>query len=238
MQRRIRPTAFTSAIAVLGLCAAFGSAAQSLEPGTPLAQAGKADISTPTAAGRIEAVVLKQGYGMGYGGAITLRYAPAVLLRDGSYTTDVDSALQAQPRIDGRWRRDGGGFELIARDGKRARVPAQMRARPADPGATLAGAYRSLSGAGGQNLHVAVVAAWKNLRFARDGSVRAAQGAGADAGNLVTGGSRAAVARYRLDGHTIALTHPDGRTETRLFYFFPDSDNTIGLGADTLSARP
>ena len=153
MQRRIRPTAFTSAIAVLGLCAAFGSAAQSLEPGTPLAQAGKADISTPTAAGRIEAVVLKQGYGMGYGGAITLRYAPAVLLRDGSYTTDVDSALQAQPRIDGRWRRDGGGFELIARDGKRARVPAQMRARPADPGATLAGAYRSLSGAGGQNLH-------------------------------------------------------------------------------------
>lgn len=54
---------------------------------------------------------------------------------------------------------------------------------------------------------------------------------------MATNGRQAAIARYRLDGHAITLTFPDGRTETRLFYFFPDSDTAIGLGSDTLSLR-
>jgi hypothetical protein len=45
------------------------------------------------------------------------------------------------------------------------------------------------------------------------------------------------MARCQLDGCAIALANADGRVETRLFYFFPDSDNAIGLGDDTLSKR-
>jgi hypothetical protein len=189
------------------------------------------------AASRIEAVVLDQGYGMGYNGMITLEYQPMVLFKDGRYTSHADSAVMAQPRIDGRWQRDAAGYALIGNNGKVLHVPAKLRARPAAPGGTLEGAYRSLSGVGQAGTGVAVVAAWKNLQFGRDGSVRLAQGAGASTGDTVTHGSRAGMARYQLDGYAIALAHADGRVETRLFYFFPDSDNAIGLGDDTLSKR-
>lgn len=183
----------------------------------------------------IEAIVLEQGYSAGFGGAITLRYKPRVLFSDGSYTADAATALQPQPRIDGRWKRDGDGWTLTPDDGKDVKLPAKMLARPATPGATLEGAYRSLSGVGNVQNNVPVVAAWKNLQFARDGSVRTAQGAGSD--DMAAYGHQAVMARYRLDGYTMALTYPDGRTETRLFYFFPDSDTAIGLGGDTLSLR-
>jgi hypothetical protein len=186
---------------------------------------------------RIEAVVLRQGYSMGYGGAITLEYKPAVLFRDGSYSEDTARALEGNARVDGRWQRSGGGWALTPSKGKPVDVSAKMLARPAKAGATLDGAYRSLSGVGGPNANVAMVAAWKNVQFSSDGTMRQAQGAGADAGSVVTASSKAIAARYQLSGYSIAMTYPDGHTETKLFYLFPDSDNAIGLGGSTLSKR-
>lgn len=185
----------------------------------------------------IEAVLLEQGYASGYGGAITVVYRPRVLFRDGRYTADAARALEAAPPIDGRWQRSGPGWTLTGRDGKTKRIEAKMRARPAPPGATLTGAYRRLSGVGGAPMNVPVVAAWKNLQFFPDGTVQTAQGAGADAGKVFTHDSRSARPRYRLDGHTIEFAHADGRSERRLFYFFPDGDKAIGVGASTLTRR-
>lgn len=186
---------------------------------------------------QIEAVVLQQGYSTGFGGAITLTYRPAVLFSDGTYTGNAARALEGSAPIDGRWKRTDSGWTLNPANGKAVEVAAKMLARPAQPNATLEGEYRSLSGVGATNANAPVVAAWKNLQFARDGSLRAAQGAGASAGSVATASSKTEAATYRLDGYRITITQADGRSETRLFYFFPDSDRAIGLGDSTLSKR-
>ena len=48
---------------------------------------------------------------------------------------------------------------------------------------------------------------------------------------------RARAARYTLNGWTITTTDAEGRSDTRLFYFFPDSNDVIGVGGSTLSRR-
>lgn len=195
--------------------------------------------AAPTAASAdaVEAVVLQQGYGTGVGTSLTVAYRPRVLFKDGTYTADAAHALDARPRIDGTWQRSGSGWALTAHDGKRSQIAARMQARPAPAGSTLEGDYRSLSGVGGAPMNVVAVSAWKNLRFARDGSVQQVQGAGARGGGVATRSAQLRPARYRLDGYTIELVHADGRRERQLFYFFPDSDQVIGLGAATLSQR-
>lgn len=187
----------------------------------------------------IEAVVLHRGHGMGYGGAITVAYRARVLYADGSYTTDAAGALGAQPRIDGRWQRDGGGYVLQPAPGgsKPERIGPTMKARPAPRGATLDGEYRSLSGVGATGMDVPVVAAARALRFARDGTLTAVASASASTGDTVATGHRGAAARYALDGWTITMTGADGRADKRLFYFFPDGDDVIGVGGSTLSRR-
>ena len=40
-------------------------------------------------------------------------------------------------------------------------------------------------------------------------------------------------ARYSIRGHSLQLAYADGRTETRWFYLYPDSDRLIGVGAGT-----
>lgn len=191
------------------------------------------------AAPRIEAVVLHRGHGMGYGGAITVAYRPRVLFADGRYTTDAAQAIADRPRIDGRWQRQGSGYLLqpARQDAKPERIEAAMTARPAARGATLDGEYRSLSGVGAAGTGVPVVAAARAMRFSPDGTVASLSSASAITGTTVSTGHRQAVGRYALDGWTVTLTGADGRAETRLFYFFPDGDDVIGLGAGTLSRR-
>lgn len=216
---RSRTASNWTVVALIAACAAFNAQAKSPD------------------AEKIEAVVLRQGYSMGYGGAMTLTYKPAVLFRDGSYSEDTARALEGNTRVDGRWQRSGAGWALTPSKGKPFDVTAKMLARPAKAGVTLNGEYRSLSGVGNLNDNAPLVAAWKNVQFSSDGTLRQAQGAGADAGNVVTASSKTSATRYQLQGYSIAMTHPDGRTETKLFYLFPDSDNAIGLGGSTLSKR-
>ena len=187
----------------------------------------------------IEAVVLHRGHGMGYGGAITVAYRARVLYGDGRYTTDAKDALGASPRIDGRWQREGGGY-LLQPDkagAKPERIDAKMKARPASRGATLEGEYRSLSGVGATGMGVPVVAAARALHFRKDGSLTANASASAGTGDTVATGHRGAAARYALNGWTITITGAGGRADTRLFYFFPDGDDVIGVGGSTLSRR-
>ncbi len=184
----------------------------------------------------IEAVVLTTAWSpSGIGGSVVMNYRPAVLYKDGSFSGDADRALRSDARIDGRWQRNGSGFVLQGADGKARQVPAKMRARPATAGQPLEGAYRSLSGAGAAGTGVTTVAAFNTMQFETDGRVVLAQGAGASGGGTATHGMRSVVARYRLDGHTITVTHDDGRREQRLFFLFPDSDRAVGVGAMSLS---
>lgn len=194
-------------------------------------------VEAQDALSRIDSVVLVQGYGTGYGGMITVEYRPAILFKDGSYTRDAAGVLGATPRRDGRWTRSGAGWVLTGNDGKSTSVPAKMRARPATRGATLDGVYRKMGGVGTPGTGVAVVATYESMQFARDGSVQMGKAAGASTSSMATSSRSGGAARYQLDGYSVALRHGDGRSERRLFYFFPDSDNAIGVGGTTLSKR-
>jgi hypothetical protein len=189
------------------------------------------------AAAAVEAVLLDQGYSLGYGNAVTLNYAPYVLFADGTYTDDAEGALMPAPRVRGRWRRDGRNFVLEPIRGKPERIEADMLARPAARGRTIAGEYRSLSGVGNAAQNVPIVAAAMTLRFARDGSLLTTQAVGASTGSTATASRSGGSGRYELDGYTIRITGADGRVEQRLFYFFPDSERAIGVGGATLSMR-
>lgn len=203
------------------------------------AVAGAFPLASAVAAPPIETVVLHRGHGMGYGGAISVAYRARVLYADGRYTTDAKEALGPRPRIDGRWQRQGGGY-LLQPDkpgAKPERTEPTMTARPAARGATLQGEYRSLSGVGATGMNVPLVAAARALRFAKDGTLTTQVSASATTGEVAATGHRGAAARYALDGWTITMTGSDGRADTRLFYFFPDSDDVIGVGGSTLSRR-
>lgn len=201
--------------------------------------AGLSSLAPAAAVPPIEAVVLHRGHGMGYGGAITVAYRARVLYADGRYTTDAKEALGPRPRIDGRWQRQGGAYVLQPdKPGAQPeRIEPKMAARPAPRGATLQGEYRSLSGVGATGMNVPVVAAARALHFAKDGTLTAQASASATTGDTTATGHRRAAARYALDGWTITMTGSDGRADTRLFYFFPDGDDVIGVGGSTLSRR-
>ena len=201
--------------------------------------AGLSSLAPAAAVPPIEAVVLHRGHGMGYGGAITVAYRARVLYADGRYTTDAKEALGPRPRIDGRWQRQGGAYVLQPdKPGAQPeRIEPKMAARPAPRGATLQGEYRSLSGVGATGMNVPVVAAARALHFAKDGTLTAQGSASATTGDTTATGHRRAAARYALDGWTITMTGSDGRADTRLFYFFPDGEDVIGVGGSTLSRR-
>ena len=204
-----------------------------------VAAAAAALATAAPAAPPIEAVVLHRGHGMGFGGAITVAYRPRVLYADGRYTTDAKEALSTRPRIDGRWQRQGGGY-LLQPDkpgAKPERIEPKMAARPAARGTTLQGEYRSLSGVGATGTNVPLVAAARALHFAKDGTLTDKASASTTTADVAATGHRGAAARYALDGWTITMTGGDGRADTRLFYFFPDGDDVIGVGGSTLSRR-
>jgi hypothetical protein len=206
------------------------------------------DDAAPAADGarRIEAVVLDQNWGMGIGGSMVLRYDPMVLFSDGTYTSDADAALTAAAKMRGRWRKEGANYLLTDAKGKVEKVPTKLRTRPARAKQTLSGRFHSFSALGGGTTGTAMVAAWRDFNFAPDGTVRFDRGAGASTNDqkggptdpgasVVTRSSASSTGRYSLDGHTITLAFDDGKKEQKLFYFFPDSEGTIGVGSSTYS---
>lgn len=190
-----------------------------------------------TAAPTIDTIVLERGHSVGVGNAITVVYRARVLFADGRWTGAADTALDPTPRIDGRWQREGDEFVLTSQAGQRKRIAASLQARAATADLRLDGEYRRLGGVGAPGTGTAAVAAWTAWRFFADGRLTSAQGAGATAGGMATAAASQAAGRYRLDGWTLAVEHADGRRERHLFYRFPDSDRSIGVGAQVLTRR-
>lgn len=199
--------------------------------------------AAPQPEARIEAVVLQSGYAYGRDGTVVFKYRPAVLYADGSYTFDTASALSAAPRKDGTWQRIGQDWYLNGNAGKPVKVPAKMLAAPAQSGRRLQGDYRAMPGTSAANTGAALRAASRSMQFMPDGTVRLNPIASIDAapphaqGTSLAEGGRSGVARYALDGYSITLTHPDGHSERRLFYFFPDDDKAIGVGGSLLAVK-
>jgi hypothetical protein len=185
---------------------------------------------------QIEGIYLHISYNLtGIGGSVQLSYPSYLLLKDGTIfrglktpPTDLDVAKsrESDPKGWGRWEKRGTSIIVQWDDGKRETWDKYWYiARPAEKTDRLKGVYMYITG-GGSTTAVAAV----NIEFSVDGSfVR--KGAVSDLNNaLYTYNKSESSGTYVLDGYTIELRYANGKTERQLFYFYPDSNNAIGIG--------
>lgn len=181
----------------------------------------------------IKAVVLDTVY------SDIVEYRPVILFANGTYTRDANAAMYGNVRPQGHWRSEGNGY-WIDNNGRPKVLRATMVARPAKRGETISRHYWSMRSIGG--FGTPLVAAFKDYYFSRDGSLRFVGNVSASTNDQrgapegtsgVTTSHRTGTHHYSLDGYFINLKFEDGKVQRRLFYFFPDGDKVIGIGAGT-----
>lgn len=185
---------------------------------------------------QIEGIYLHISYNLtGIGGSVQLSYPPYLLLKDGTIhrrlktspaDLDVAKSREAEPEQWGRWEKRGTSIIVQWNDGRRETWDKYWYiARPAKKTDRLKGVYGYITGGGSTTVAAAV-----NIQFSDDGSfVR--KGVVSDLNNaLYTYNKSDSSGTYILDGYTIELRYANGKTERHLFYFYPDSNNAIGIG--------
>jgi hypothetical protein len=185
---------------------------------------------------QIEGIYLHLSYNLtGIGGTVQLSYPSYLLLKDGTIyrglktppmDLDIAKSREAEPKKWGRWEKRGTSVIVQWNDGKRETWDKYWYiARPAKKTDRLKGVYGYITGGGSTTVAAAV-----NIEFSDDGSfVR--KGVVSDLNNaLYASGKSQSSGTYVLDGYTIELRYANGKTERHLFYFYPDSNNAIGIG--------
>ena len=186
----------------------------------------------------------------GYSGiGVTLEHDIWLLLKDGQAYKDlpvspadfdVAASRQHEPDKWYAWRQKGDGYE-IQKDGKWQKLEGLPRA-PAKAGDTIQGSYTHYSSGG---TYYNSFASFDTIYFKRDGTFTDSSrstfqantaGLGDDgvishSGNFSTG----AGGRYHIDGYTIELTYPNGKTERELFFFWNNERNSLNIGKTTYS---
>lgn len=189
----------------------------------------------------------------GYSGiGVTLEHDIWLLLKDGQAYKDllvspadfdVAASRQHEPDKWYAWRRKGDGYE-IQKDGEWQKLEGLPRA-PAKAGETIQGSYTHYSSGG---TYYSSFASFSTINFKRDGTFTDSSrstiqsdtaglaglgddGVIAHSGNFSTG----AGGRYHIDGYTIELTYPNGKTERELFFFWNNERNSLNIGETTYS---
>jgi hypothetical protein len=192
---------------------------------------------------QIEGIYLNLFYTLtGIGGSFKMEYRPYLLLKDATIyrnlagpPTDLDvvKSRQTEPKMWGRWRKSGNSIIVQWNDGKSDTWDKNWHiARPAKKTDRLKGVYGSLTG-GGSTTAVAA----DDFVFSDDGRF-GRESAVSDLNNpLYTLNKSNNAGTYALDGYTLELRYSNGKTVRRAFYFYPDSDDHIGIGEKVYSLR-
>jgi hypothetical protein len=192
---------------------------------------------------QIEGIYLHLSYNLtGIGGTLKLEYTPYLLLKDGTIyrnliepPTDLDVAKsrQTEPKMWGRWQKSGKSIIVQWNDGKNETWDKHWYiARPAKKTDRLKGVYGSLTG-GGSTSGVAA----DDIVFSDDGSFGRESAVSDLNSPLYTHNKSNSSGTYALDGYTLELRYANGKTERRAFYFYPDSNDHIGIGKKVYSLR-
>jgi hypothetical protein len=196
-------------------------------------------------------VIISQEYTLGVGGMMIVEFRPYLLFKDGDILRnpreapadlDIGRSRAERPKSWGRYQIVGGKIQAQWGDGKSQSIDKWWVARPAKNGARLSGLYRSISGGGNTALGgSAMVVSSNQIQFNADGSFsdeRFGGGSSSSSGVSVTAGAKQrGGGSYRLDGYTIELKTTDGRAQRLLFFFFPDSEDAVGVGSQVLSKK-
>jgi hypothetical protein len=194
---------------------------------------------------QIEGIYMFLNPALGYGGMVVMQYDPYLVLKDGTIyrnlqgppnELEISKSRQMEPKMWGRWQRDGKIITVQWNDGTRKTwnkdVSGWHITRPAKKGDRLKGRYRSASGGGntalGGTFSIAVI---KDIVFSDDGSFTRDGVVSANERDAVSVHAKSkASGTYAIDGHTIELRYGDGKIERFAFYFYPDSNDAIGIG--------
>ncbi|HEU4689530.1 MAG TPA: hypothetical protein VFS23_14250 [Vicinamibacterales bacterium] len=196
-------------------------------------------------------VILSQEYTFGLGGMTIIEFRPYLLFKDGSILRspsdapadlDVSRSRAARPKDWGRFAITSDRIQVQWGDGKSQTIDKWWTARPATSGGRLSGPYRYSGGSGNTALGgSAMVVRSSQYRFNTDGTFSNDTFGGGSNSSLgvqtAAGSGRQGGGSYHLDGYTIELKTTDGRVQRLLFFFFPDSEDAIGVGNQVLSKQ-
>ena len=170
-------------------------------------------------------------------GFSTVSYVPHLLFKNGEVFAninmpledlDIASSRKTEPERWGRWQKEGKNIVFVMPDGKRDKLLSSPVV-PASNDLRIEGvwAHQSVGGTGDF-----IVAVESDVGFSPDGIFAEGRFSGAGGRDLtdtssVVGYSKVGLApkgTYRLSGYTAEFTYKDGRTERRLFFFYPRND--------------
>jgi hypothetical protein len=191
---------------------------------------------------QIDGIYIHLSYTLGYGGGVVMKYDPYLLLKDGTIyrnllkppkELDIEKSRQAEPKMWGRWQKSGNSIIVEWHDGKRETWDKHWHiARPARKAERLKGRFSSMTGGGNTAMGGTFsIAVFNDYAFSDDGRFTRGGAVGATDTSLAAGGKTGeSRGTYVIDDYTIELRLDNGKVERLVFYFYPDSDDVIGIG--------
>lgn len=220
-------------------------------PATPLTKAGMGLKDAD-----IKGVVMNTEYGSGVGGMLVVDYRAYLLLKDGSvykypdcspYDLDVAESRKIQPDKWGTWILDGDALivklpEKGTLKTERWKKSSWYWTRPAKDAEKISGSFKTISGGGNTAMGGSVmVVSSANISLNDKGQFTySAMGGGSasESGTSVSAYSnKSSAGTYYLKGYCIELKFNNGEVQRKLFYFYPDTNDTFTInGSDYVPA--
>ncbi len=198
----------------------------------------------------IKGVVINAESGIGVGGMVIIEYRPYLLLQNGSvyrypvvapYDLDVAASKKAEPNKWGTWKLEG-KILVITLPHKGVMKTERWDddwfwAKTPMPNEKLQGDYETISGGGNTAMGGnTMIFSSSNIKFNNKGQFTMKKAAGGsntdfDVSTSAYSNSNAA-GTYKLNGYSIEMRYNNGQVVRKLFYFYPDSRTTFGIGDD------
>lgn len=198
----------------------------------------------------IRGIVINAESGIGVGGMVIIEYRPYLLLQNGSvyryptvapYDLDVAASKIAEPSKWGTWKLEG--KTLVVTLPKKGIMKTErwdddwFWAKAPNPNEKLKGDYETISGGGNTAMGGnTMIFSSSNIKFNDKGQFTMQKAAGGsntdfDVSTSAYSNSNAA-GTYKLNGYSIEMRYNNGQVVRKLFYFYPDSRTTFGIGDD------
>jgi hypothetical protein len=213
-------------------------------------------VVTPTTApgqgikpAEIKGVVINQEYGVGVGGMMIVEYRPYLMLTNGTvykwpdvapYDLDVAASKTAEPNKWGTWKLQGKTLVVqLPEKGvmKEERWDHWFWTKMPNANETIKGAYMTIGGGGNTALGGSTMVYYSsNINFNSKGQFtmkKSGGGSNSDFDVSTSAYSNSNFAgTYKLNGYSIEMRFNNGQVKRNLFYFYPDSRTTFGIGDD------